>query len=335
MTTILRSTLATVVLGLLMLFSFVLPARSNLSQYINVNGTLNRYRWDFSDFPVVWRANTARSALTIGSAEPASVVEAAFAAWTSAPNAALQISRGPDTSLNTSAADGTNLVCFTCQGDFSKDLSTLAVTMTYIADAAGAADLHGGSARFAGQILDADILFNPGVCFSTGSPGTCSNGQSSEDLQTVATHEIGHFFGLDHSAVVHAVMYPYAEPSEHTLSIDDVAGLAASYPKATPDFATGTVSGTVKFATGGAVLGAHVYAESTTAAINFPSSVRKTPVGTLSLNDGTYSITGLPADTYRIVVEPLDGPVTNANVPNFPTLFNKTSVDASFNTTFF
>lgn len=335
MKTLLHSTLATVALGLAMIFAFVLPARSNLSEYISFNGTLNRYRWDFTAFPVVWHANTARGNLMLGQAAPAAVVESAFTTWIAAPNVALQVSRGGDTSLNTSGADGTNLVCFTCQGDFSHDLSTLAVTLTFAADSPGAADLHGGSARFAGQILDADILFNPGVCFSTGAPGTCSNGKASADLQTIALHEIGHFFGLDHSAVVQSVMFPFSPDMQRTLSLDDVAGMAESYPKTTPDFATGTISGSVHFASGGAVLGAHVYAESTTAAMNFAAGIRKSPIGTLSLNDGSYTLSQLPADSYRIAVEPLDDPVTNSNVPNFAPLFNKQSVDAAFNTTFF
>ena len=50
----------------------------------------------------------------------------------------------------------------------------------------------------------------------------------------MATHEVGHFFGLDHSAVISAVMYPAAPTLLTTLSYDDVAGIASLYPKSTP-----------------------------------------------------------------------------------------------------
>lgn len=55
-------------------------------------------------------------------------------------------------------------------------------------------------------------------------------GTDGFDLQTVATHEIGHLLGLGHSSVPQAVMYASYGGLRRTLHADDVAGIRRLYP---------------------------------------------------------------------------------------------------------
>src|SRR5205814_7371814 len=107
--------------------------------------------------------------------------------------------RGPDSSVNHEKNSPSNfhLICFVCSDAPFGGTETLAVTVTTTADSPGTSDGHGGTTQFAGQIIKGDIAFNPSTQFDTG-------GGTGQNIQTVATHEIGHFFGLDHSAVVRA-----------------------------------------------------------------------------------------------------------------------------------
>jgi hypothetical protein len=200
-------------------------------------------------------------------------------------------------------------VCFVCTGvDFSASDGTLALTTTF----------SNGS----GVISQADIYFNPSpktLCFVTDaqSGGCPTKGDSAQDLQTVATHEIGHFFGLDHSGVARAIMFPFAPSLLTTLSYDDLAGISTSYPSPAPVVPMGKITGTVTMAPNGSpVFGAHVFASSTTASNPFAAfnNIRKTPIGTLTLPNGSFTISGVPADSYVVMAEPLDGPVDNTAV---------------------
>lgn len=82
-----------------------------------------------------------------------------------------------------------------------------------------------------GEIFDADILFNEGrgpfaICPERGCDGR------AVDLENVATHEIGHFFGLAHSDDDSATMACSADEDDiekRSLAPDDIAGICAIY----------------------------------------------------------------------------------------------------------
>lgn len=80
-----------------------------------------------------------------------------------------------------------------------------------------------------GEILDADMEINSfEFKFTVGDP----IGQGAYDLESVITHEAGHFLGLAHSADDRASMYYQYEPGDahmRNLTSDDVAGICAVY----------------------------------------------------------------------------------------------------------
>lgn len=84
---------------------------------------------------------------------------------------------------------------------------------------------------YSGKILDADTLYNPNYSWST-------TGSSYKiDVQSVATHEIGHQLGLGHSSYQDATMF-YAtgqgDTSQRSLHTDDINGICAIYPSGQP-----------------------------------------------------------------------------------------------------
>lgn len=301
------------------------PAFSWLPQFTGSSANIDR--WDFTSFPVQWNINPATGSNITGNRDVHTVITASFATWIAAPNTSLNITEGQQSNLGSEeqSASNTNLICFVCtDADFTKDNTTLAVTITTTADRAGENDGHGGTSRFAGQIIKSDIIFNPNVTYTTG-------GTDGTDLQVVATHEIGHFFGLDHSAVVRAVMFPFAGEVS-TLGYDDVAAISTVYPSMSQTFAPTSISGRVAFSNGQGVFGAHVFAESATSNLTIGGNVRKTPIGTLTAPDGSYTIKGLPADIYTVSAEPLDDPVTKSDINSYPSAFGQSSLQTNFTT---
>ena len=141
------------------------------------------------------------------------------------------------------------------------------------------------------------------------------------NLQLLVEHEFGHLLGLDHSAVLSSVMYPYVGRSGSTaLDSDDKIAIATVYPVKDPGPGS-TLEGRV-FGDGGGIFAAQVVA------IN----ERGEPVATgLTKENGEFSLPGVPAGNYRIYAEPLDGPVDvrnlsgawrNAKTISFPTQFS-------------
>src|SRR5438874_728920 len=273
-----KKNISVTVAALICLAAFILatPAFSFLPQCTSGNVD----QWSLTAFPIQWNLNHAVGSNITGSAGAATAMTNSFATWIAAPNTTLPVTEGPNSTVSSesSSPSNINLICFVCSDVQFGGSETLAETITTTADAAGQSDGHGGTTQVAGQIIKADIAFNPSVQFNTGG-----SGGTGQDMQTVATHEIGHFFGLDHSAITRAIMYPFAPDVLTTLSYDDVAGISSLYPKSPPDVATGAISGKVTL-NGSPVFGAHVFANSTTSATPF-SNVRKTPIGTLTLPD--------------------------------------------------
>jgi hypothetical protein len=78
-----------------------------------------------------------------------------------------------------------------------------------------------------GMIYDVDVEIN-----GTAGPVLVSDATAGVDLQSVLTHEVGHFLGLSHSSDRNAVMRTYYDPGAddlRRLHPDDVAGICSIY----------------------------------------------------------------------------------------------------------
>jgi MYXO-CTERM domain-containing protein len=80
------------------------------------------------------------------------------------------------------------------------------------------------------QIYDADVEIN-----SAQAEFTFSDDPSDtiDDLQSVLTHECGHFLGLSHDPTYGSTMYPEYSPGDlyqRTLDVDDIAGICDIFP---------------------------------------------------------------------------------------------------------
>ncbi len=79
-----------------------------------------------------------------------------------------------------------------------------------------------------GEIFDADMEINATVPLALTDPVPAG----SYDLQSIITHESGHFLGMAHSGDANATMYAFyamGATSMRTLSADDVTGLCSIY----------------------------------------------------------------------------------------------------------
>ncbi|HET9402012.1 MAG TPA: matrixin family metalloprotease [Candidatus Acidoferrales bacterium] len=185
-----------------------------------------------------------------------------FAVWTGVsgsslrPGALASLQRNPAQDACTSA-DGVNSICFN-QSDPAFTTGVLAFTRVTAADTIGET-VGGQVSTFVGQILDADILVRPGDSLSVfATPAALPANPQAYDLASILTHELGHFFGLEHSDVWRAMMQPFV-PSPGTfagvrpaatqpdapLADDDRTGLRVLYPDPNDLMHIGTIAGKI------------------------------------------------------------------------------------------
>jgi Matrixin len=159
-----------------------------------------------------------------------------------------------------------------------------------------------------GRILEADMQIDP-MAVSGGY-----------NVQQLVEHEMGHVLGLDHSAVLSSVMYPYVGTGNAAgLDSDDRVAIASAYAKVKPA-AGATLEGRV-YGDDGGIFAAQVVA------LNDQGE----PVATaLSDKSGNFTLAGIPSGTYRIYAEPLDGPVNVQNLAGFWQTAKVTSFPTQF-----
>lgn len=160
-------------------------------------------------------------------------IRSGFAAWTGLSGLNLSVTEDSSTTSDPSTGDGSNTIKWIRTGwrslSFRPPTNALAVTLLSFSAATGA-------------IADADVYFNA----ENFQWAVVDNGSESGyiDVQNIATHEIGHVLGLDHSsesivesdaALADATMY-YAssmgEVSRRNPHQDDIDAITTLYGSA-------------------------------------------------------------------------------------------------------
>ena len=258
---------------------------------------------------------------------------------------------------NVCGTDGFNSICFD-QMDMAFTPGVLAFTRVITADVTGIQIGSGAVSTQLGQILDADIYFSPADPNTTfATPQALSSSPKAYDLESILTHELGHFLGFSHSAIWSAMMFPYApapgtisgtRPSmqqpDAPLADDDRTGLRVLYPDPADTLHQGSISGKIipanplalpAFPPGvTGVFGAQVVAVDNATGAVIGATLGGwscTAPGPAQFN-GTYQIAGLPVgSSYTVYAEALNGAADPSQFNNALTsLCRNTMTDAGW-----
>jgi hypothetical protein len=234
----------------------------------------------------------------IGDGSHTAALRNAIAAWNGVANSKLRLVENTDPAERARTdwdANDIHLILFDEDDDsgyFPNGSGTVAITPVWF--------------QSDGTIIDADVLFNgDGFSFTTDAQG------GAFDVQDVATHELGHLLGFDHTGWAGATMYPYVSPFvvEHrSLSEDEVHALHHVYPVG--GFAS--ITGTVRRASDSTrVAGAHVVARDVNG---------RTRASALATGNGDFTLRGLTAGDWTLYATPLDYPVSAGNLSSGQTV---------------
>ena len=310
----LRSRVAAL-LAVSMAISPVAPASAYLKIGTDIGGQTIAVAW--RQTPIKYFV-TDSSVAGVSATDFRDAVGRAFRAWQDVASARVSVEFASFTEAQPLDEDSTNTLGFLAHPEMER---TLAAT-NYVVDTR------------TGEILEADIFFNAAFPWSVASGGE----RDRYDLQSIATHETGHFFGLGHSALgetelepdggrqllaAGSVMFPIAfsagDTTGRTLRPDDIAGISDLYPSSNFRATTGSLQGTVT-KNGAGLFGAHIIA--------FNLRTGAMVAGFTLQPGGGFVIAGLAAGTYVVRVEPLD----DGDVGSF---FDMTVLDTDFRATYY
>jgi hypothetical protein len=261
---------------LLIALSIAAPAFAGASLTYTLASGNQPVSWQAKSFPIHYQIDRRVAGVI---PQPATLIERAFALWADVPDTNLTFADDGVMDNAPAGHDGHNTVSVI--DDLFKNQNYLAVTTNWC-------DAYG-------HMTEADIRID-------------AKEIAHYNAQLVIAHEIGHFLGLDHSAVLSSIMYPYVGNGPVSpLDSDEKVAIATIYPKNDPTLSAATLMGKVTGDDGG-IFAAHVVAV---------DSFGSTVASGLTNESGDFVLRGVPAGSYRLYAEPLDGPVDLSNLSGF------------------
>ena len=296
---------------------FVIALPGTADAYIHLGfdtgGQTRAIKWTASR--VRWWANNG-GVPGVSASQFQSEIAQAFMTWEAVPTASIAFEFAGFTGAAPFEDDDLSVFGFQSEPDMDRVLGAT----SFIVDV------------FSGTIVESDVFFNSIFAWSVSATGD----PSRFDVRSVATHEIGHFLGLGHSAIGEtelrpdggrrvlgsgAVMFPISlgrgVVADRVLQPDDIAGVSDLYPDGGFRDDTGVIDGRVRV-NNAPVKGAHVVA--------FNPQTGEL-VGNFSVADGSFRIAGLSPGPYAIRVEPID----DADIDSF---MDPQGVNVNFQVTF-
>lgn len=172
--------------------------------------------WNPGSLPVGYYINQATIPSSLGTSGGIGAVEGGFATWASPTCTSWRASDLGNTTTMANTGDRRNVILW---------LTSWPAELGSVGSVIGVTTPVWTSG---GYFIDADIQFNDqGFNWNTTGAG----GGSYVDAQSIATHEEGHFLGLDHTPVGSAIMYAsYSGGLKRTLASDDQSGVCTIYP---------------------------------------------------------------------------------------------------------
>lgn len=250
-----------------LLASLPLGAATRLTA--TVAGQVVPVEWAQSSLPIGYRVDQRLiNALPGG----ATMLDRAFATWEAIPNSRVTFRKLAIENNLRAGQDGQSVV--TLSDDLFANQKAIALTTTW---------------DVAGKLVESDIQVDATMI------------ASGYNMQHAITHEIGHMLGLDHSASLSSVMYPFVMRGSDAvvLDSDDKTAIAGIYAGSDRELMGGVLQGRVMGDSGG-IFAAQVVAV----------NERGEPIATgLTDSSGEFTLQAMPDGKYRIYAEPLDGPV--------------------------
>jgi hypothetical protein len=174
--------------------------------------------WHLPSVGITWKLNESSVPSSVGASAARAAVTSAFDTWSAADPQKIFVNGG-STTVKAAKFDGTNAILW-------KRLSPSTIGVTYV-----------WYYTATGEVAEVDTAFNsryPWAIFS--SSGECQSSPDAYDVQDIATHEFGHWVGLDDlydDADKDLTMYGFGaggELKKRTLGTGDVDGANAVAP---------------------------------------------------------------------------------------------------------